>query len=100
MENQDVKKSETKDDKNKKAVLPQISFRVSKEKLKFIKCLMIDKDTNVNKYFNEFIDKLMALSNKEKHKNMVNENKKQNEIISPLGDENKSNLFGPGSNIQ
>lgn len=92
MENQDVK--------NKKVALSQISFRVSKEKLKFIKCLMIDKDTNVNKYFNEFVDRLMALSNKEKNKNSVNENKKQDEIINPLADENKSISFEPGSNNQ
>ncbi|WP_345798188.1 hypothetical protein [Castellaniella sp. MT123] len=92
MENQDVK--------NKKVVLSQISFRVSKEKLKFIKCLMIDKDTNVNKYFNEFVDRLMALSNKEKSKNAVNENKKQDEIINPLADGNKSNSFERSDNIQ
>jgi len=92
MENQDVK--------NKKVVLSQISFRVSKEKLKFIKCLMIDKDTNVNKYFNEFVDRLMALSNKEKHKIVESENKKQHEIINPLIDGNKSNSFERLDNIQ
>lgn len=99
MESQDVKKPEVKDGKNKKAVLSQVSFRVSKEKLKFIKCLMIDKDTNVNKYFNEFVDKLMALSNKEKNKNVVNENKKQDEIINPLADGNKPNSFERSNNF-
>ncbi|MGE4452169.1 hypothetical protein [Castellaniella sp.] len=70
MENIESKKPESGNDKSQKlksekVVLCQVSFRVTKEKLKFLKCHMIDKDTSINKFFNDLVDKMMTLAEKE-----------------------------------
>ncbi len=90
MENIESKKLEhgnvkSENRQNGKDRLYQVSFRLTKEKLKFLKCYALDKDTNVNKFFNGIIDKMMA-----------NEVKR----VKQIDPENKSNLFEPGSNIQ
>ena len=90
MENIESKKSEYSNTKsenkqNRKDRLYQVSFRLTKEKLKFLKCYVLDKDTNVNKFFNGVIDKMMA-----------NEVKR----VRQVDPENKSTSFEPNPNNQ
>lgn len=74
MENLEIKKLAIRNGESEKAKSYQLSFRVTKEKLKFLKCYLIENERTANDFFNEMIDRLMSNEERknQRHKQNLN----------------------------